>query len=226
MQPARIISLTIALACAISAQNPAATETPARISSSAVDNEFIRVTKVTQQPHQKTRPHQHSMNRVMIYLTPGTQVNDYQEGKKEVLNFKAGEALWSGAGGIHVAEVTSEAPITIVEMELRKASARGSATGLDPVKVDPKHYTLEFENQQVRVVRVKIGAHESTPMHQHVLNRVVVYLTDQNLRIIGSDGKVETQTRRAGDIVWGESVQHKEENLNGRPFEALMVELK
>ena len=94
------------------------------------------------------------------------------------------------------------------------------------MKVDPKHYTLEFENQQVRVVRVKIGAHESTPMHQHVLNRVVVYLTDQNLRIIGSDGKVETQTRRAGDIVWGESVQHKEENLNGRPFEALMVELK
>ena len=138
MQPARIISLTIALACAISAQNPAVTETPARISSSAVDNEFIRVTKVTQQPHQKTRPHQHSMNRVMIYLTPGTQVNDYQEGKKEVLNFKAGEALWSGAGGIHVAEVTSESPITIVEMELRKAERQGFGNWSGPSEGRPQ----------------------------------------------------------------------------------------
>ena len=92
------------------------------------------------------------MNRVMIYLTPGTQVNDYQEGKKEVLNFKAGEALWSASGGIHVAEATSEQPITIVEMELRKPSARDSATGLDPVNLDRIPYNFEFENQQVRAV--------------------------------------------------------------------------
>src|SRR4051812_25489044 len=110
MRTARTIPLIAALAGAVWAQNPPA----GRTSSSAVDNEQIRVTKVTQQPHLKTRPHEHKMNRVMLYLTPGTQVNDFEGGKKQVLNFKAGEVLWSPAGGIHVAEVTSDQPITIV----------------------------------------------------------------------------------------------------------------
>jgi uncharacterized RmlC-like cupin family protein len=226
MQPTRMLSILIALAGAIPAQNSAPKGTPGRTSSSAVENEFIRVTKVTQQPHQKTRPHQHNMNRVMVYLTPGTQVNDYQEGRKEVLHFKAGEPLWSPSGGIHVAEVTSDQPITIVEMELRKRSGKNPATALDPLKVDPKHYRLEFENDQVRVFRVRIGAHESAPLHEHVLNRVGVYLTGQNFRVTGADGKVETQTRKAGEIAWGEATKHKEENLSDQPFEAVVVELK
>ena len=93
--------MILAFAGVVAGQNP-----PSRTSASAVDNEQIRVIKVVQQPHQKTRPHQHNMNRVMLYLTAGTQVNDY-EGRKEVLNFEAGQALWSAAGGMHVAEVTS-----------------------------------------------------------------------------------------------------------------------
>jgi hypothetical protein len=31
----------------------------------------------------------------------------------------------------------------------------------DPVKVDAKHYTVEFENAQVRVLRIKYSPHES-----------------------------------------------------------------
>ena len=226
MQTARTVTILVALASAVSAQNPPAKGTTGRTSSSAVDNEYIRVTKVTQAPHQKTRPHEHKMNRVMVYLTPGMQVNEYQEGRKEVLDFKAGEALWSAAGGIHVAEVTSDQPITIVEMELRKPMGTNPATTLDPLKIDPKHYKLEFENEQVRVFRVKIGAHETAPLHEHVLNRVAVYLTDQNFRVTGADGKADMQTRQAGEIAWGQSAKHSEENLSDRPFEALIVELK
>jgi hypothetical protein len=32
----------------------------------------------------------------------------------------------------------------------------------DPVKVDAKHYTVEFENSQVRVLRIKYGPHEKS----------------------------------------------------------------
>jgi uncharacterized RmlC-like cupin family protein len=226
MTTAKTVTVLVALANAPWAQIPSAKGTPGRTSASAIDNEYIRVTKVTQAPHQKTRPHQHNMNRVMVYLTPGTQVNEYQDGKKEVLDFKAGEPLWSAAGGIHVAEVTSEQPITIVEMELRKHTGKDPATTLDPLKVDPRHYNLEFENSQVRVFRVKIGAHESAPLHEHVLKRVAVYLTDQNFRVTGADGKADAQIRHAGDIVSGEGVKHQEENISNKPFEALVVELK
>ena len=36
----------------------------------------------------------------------------------------------------------------------------------DPVTVDPKHYTVELENEKVRVVRIKYGPHEKSVMRQ------------------------------------------------------------
>ena len=54
----------------------------------------------------------------------------------------------------------------------------------------------------------------------------MVYLTDQNFRVTGADGKTETQNRHAGDIVWAEAGKHQEQNLSDKPFEAIVVELK
>src|SRR5580658_2398056 len=66
-------------------------------------------------------------------------------------------------------------------------SKRGDVA-LDPLKVDPKDYKLEFENSQVRVIRVKMAAGRNVPLHQHTLNRVLVYLTDQNGSMTTPDG--------------------------------------
>jgi hypothetical protein len=35
----------------------------------------------------------------------------------------------------------------------------------DPVHVDPRHYTVEFENDQVRGLRIRYGPHEKSVMH-------------------------------------------------------------
>ena len=43
----------------------------------------------------------------------------------------------------------------------------------DPVKLDPKHYSVELENDQTRVVRIKYRGHEKSPMHQHSRGVVV-----------------------------------------------------
>jgi len=64
------------------------------------------------------------------------------------------------------------------------------------------------------------------PMHEHSLNRVVVYITDQNFRVTTPDGKAETVQHKAGDVSWGGPTKHKEENLSDKPFEVLVVELK
>ena len=37
----------------------------------------------------------------------------------------------------------------------------------DPVEVDPKHYKVEFENDRVRVLRIRYGAREKSAMHGH-----------------------------------------------------------
>ncbi len=94
------------------------------------------------------------------------------------------------------------------------------------MRVDPKHYKIEFENDQVRVLRVTIGPHESTPLHQHAVNRVVTYLTNQDFRVTSQDGKVEQTKHSAGEVSWGGPATHKEENLSDKPFEVVVTELK
>ena len=100
------------------------------------------------------------------------------------------------------------------------------STALDPLRVDPKDYKLEFENSQVRVLRVKIGPRQSVPMHEYVLNHVVVYFTDQNVRETSPEGKAEVKQHKAGEFSWSGPSKHKIENLNDKPFEAAVVELK
>jgi len=113
-----------------------------------------------------------------------------------------------------------------VEVKKPGDPAKTPTSPLDPVKVASGNYHVEFENSQVRVVRVHMGPHQSVPLHQHMLNRVVVYLTDQNTRITPTDGNVENARHKAGEASWGGPTKHREENLKDTPFEAVVVELK
>jgi quercetin dioxygenase-like cupin family protein len=192
-----------------------------------LDNDQVRVLAVTDQPHVKTPLHEHKVNRVMVYLNAGKQEMT-QDGRKVLVAYKAGEAKWSVADGMHQAEVVSATPLQIVEVEIKTPGdpAKTINTPLDPVKVDKQDYKVEFENSQVRVVRVKLGAHRKVPEHEHQLNRVVVYLTDQNGSMTGSDGQTTTSQHKAGEVSWAGPAKHREENLMDKPFEAIVVELK
>jgi len=212
----RVVILGLAgLACVL-AQPPA-----------AIDNDQARVVVAHDQPHKKGAPHQHKLNRVMIYLQAGTQ-EFVSEGKKSTLSWKAGDVKWSPTGGVHTSEIISDSPVTMVEVEVKKPGdpSKKITTPLDPVKVDGKDYKVEFENDQVRVLRVKFGPHQGAPMHEHQLNRVVVYLTDQSTRLTSPEGKVETTAHKAGEYSWGGPTKHKEENLLDTPFEGIVVEFK
>jgi len=200
----------------------------AEASRTIVDNDQVRVIEVTVQPHEKTRLHDHKVNRVMIYLQAGRQNLDYQDGKRVVQEWKAGEAKWSPASGLHVAEIISDHPVTIVEVELKKPGdpAKRATGPLDPVKQAPQMYRVVFENDQVRVLHAKIVAPQTTPMHEHALNRVVAYLTDEKIRVTTPDGKTQIVERKAGEVGFSGPATHREENLNSTPFEVIAVELR
>ena len=213
----RLFAILLSAAAMLSAQN----------STVPIDNDRVRVTAIKQDPHINIPLHDHKLNRVMIYLDPGKQDLDYQ-GKKVHLVWKAGETKWSQASGMHTGEIISDNPVRVVEVELKKpgTSAKSTPVALDPLKILPKYYKLEYENDQVRVFRVKVGPHQALPLHEHARNRVTVFLTDHNFRVTPENGKVETQTHKVGDVTWGEPAKHKEENLSDKPFEVLVVELK
>ena len=193
-----------------------------------IDNDQARVVVAQDQPHQKGQLHQHKVNCVMIYLQAGRQEVTPEGGKKVTLQWKAGDVKWSPAGGMHTSQIVSDKPVTIIEVEVKKDGdpSKTVNTPLDPLKVDPKDYKLEFENSQVRVIRVKMAALKGVPLHEHVLNRVAVYLTDQNGSATTPDGQTTTAQHKAGDFSWGGPVKHTEQNKMDHAFEEILVEFK
>ena len=192
----------------------------------SIDNDQARVTVAHDQPHKKGSLHEHKLDRVMIYLQAGRQQIAPQGGAPYTLEWKAGDVKWSPASGMHTSEIVSDNPVTIVEIEVKKPGvpSRKITTPLDPLKVAPQAYKLEFQNDKVRVVRVHMDANKGVPLHEHQLNRVVVYLTDQNGSMTTPDGQTTVAQHKAGEFSWGLPVKHVEQNNQSHPFDAIMVE--
>ena len=208
------------LACAL----PLAAAT----SETLVKNDQVEIVKVLAEPAHKTRDHEHKINRVMIYLDAGGQTTTYTEGTVVEQPWKAGEAFWSPTEGPHRVSYNTTAPVGLVKVELQQNHPLGSAPlgPLDPLEVDPAHYAVEFENEQVRVIRVKIPAGAAAPMHAHVRSRAVIYLTPAEFEATLADGSTVKSSYKRGDVVWADTpVQHSEVNRGG-DFEGVVVELK
>jgi quercetin dioxygenase-like cupin family protein len=110
-------------------------------------------------------------------------------------------------------------------MALALAVMAVPARAQDPVKVDPKHYKVEFENDQVRILRVTYGAHEKSVMHEHP-NAVAVFLTDGQSKFTLPDGKTQDAPIKAGTTMWTPAGKHLPENVGDKPFELILVEMK
>jgi hypothetical protein len=63
-------------------------------------------------------------------------------------------------------------------------------------------------------------------MHEHAVNRVTVFLTDQEFRVTDPQGNVSVVKHKAGDAVWGTPISHREENVSDQAFEVVAVEIK
>jgi mannose-6-phosphate isomerase-like protein (cupin superfamily) len=196
-------------------------------SGALLENSDVRITRALEKAHVKGNFHDHKVNRVMVYLQSGTQRFEYQDGRQpQVFDWKAGQVVWSPAEGMHSPEVVSDAPFNIIEMELKKPGAGKAASGpRDALKLDGKHFKLEFENDQVRVLRMKLGPHEATPVLEQSRNSVAIFLTDAAARTTDSRGVVASVTHKAGDVSWETPVTQKIENVSDVPLEMVLVEL-
>lgn len=97
--------------------------------------------------------------------------------------------------------------------------------GEDAVIADPKHYTVEFENDKVRIIRIKYGPGEKSVMHTHGPN-VAVFLTENLTRMTLPDGTSPEGSTEIGQAQWSDAEEHLPENLSDKPLEVVLVELK
>jgi hypothetical protein len=87
----------------------------------------------------------------------------------------------------------------------------------------PANAVVEFENESIVVVRIRMAPGEKTPMHDITSARLVVWLTDALLRDTHPDGSANETHRRAGEIDWVGVQRHAGENLSHEPLEFLAI---
>ena len=204
------VLFTLLLSSSLRAQNAPA---PAAITPK-LDNPQVRVIVATLQPRTPSIANAgHATDRVLIYLDDGVMTR--KEGDQTAkIEFHRGDVRWRPASGAYTAENISDHPIRILEVDL-KGPPKGPlpVTKLDPVVVDAPHYKVAFENERVRVLRIHFGPQEKSPMHEHDLNRVVLYLNDQG-------------ASKTDDVRIAGPGTHTEENASAQPADRIAVELK
>jgi uncharacterized RmlC-like cupin family protein len=180
-----------------------------------IETPRVRALVVTEQPNHKSALHEHKNNRVLIYLGDGQMNYTSPDGKVEKIKFKKGDVRWDPASGPHISENPGDKPFQMLEIELRDKpqSPPPVISSLDPLKIDPKHYSLVLDNDYVRVLRVRFGPNEKGMEHTHTFENIVVYLTDQAR---GKMGEMRLDGPRT----------HTEENPLDHPVERISIDLK
>ena len=174
--------------------------------------------------------HQHPPpGAVIVFLTDRDNQLTYFDGTVKTFHNPAGDVIWS-APTVHQSENLSGARFAAVQIEPRPAANPRPfpEESTDAVTVDPMHYQVVAENEWIRAIRLTVGAHEKLRMHKHpATGAVVVYLTDQNMRQYHADGTSRESHYKAGTVRWVEpDAAHQDENLGGKPFRLIRIELK
>lgn len=221
---------SLMIASLVLASVPALAQDPVKVAANqckvAFENDYVRVLSWSVSPHGKTAMHEHPAL-VSVSLSAGKTRFTSPDGKTREVASKAGQATWSDPDK-HSSEALGDKAGGIIQVELKKRPGAGMtalAPAEDSVAVDPKHYKLEFQNDRVRVLRIKYGPGERSVMHVHPAN-VAVILTGGQSKMTLPDGKANVLDMKAGEVQWADKEKHLPENSGSKPFELILVELK
>src|SRR5262245_64401099 len=110
----------------------------------------------------------------------------------------------------------------VLSVSASTSTARNAAQRLpDAVAADSKHYKVEFENDIVRVLRVRLDAGDATPRHAHAAY-CAIEITDSSLK----EGDGPTSESKAGQVFCGDATSHGPRNIGKALAESVVVEFK
>ena len=190
-----------------------------------IENQWVRVLRVTQAPHDKSPMHVHPAS-VVVYLTDLHQKITGADGRTHELRKKAWDVAYFDATK-QSEENISDKLIEAIVVELKPGAPKaiGWPVKLDPVKLDSKHHPVPFENDRVRVLHTILDPHVKSPQHEHP-SYVVVYLTELHTTQTLPDGRKVDNPRRPGEIAWRDALKHETENIGDKRAEEIQIELK
>ena len=162
---------------------------------------------------------------VGVYLTDATVEMVLPDGETLPVQSEAGQHEFYPAGQ-HLPKNVGEQPLELVLVELKTgATGPDIPAGQDSTAVDPDHYTTEFENDRVRILRIAYGPGDESVMHYHP-DTVAVFLTDHAVQMTMPDGSTSEVTASAGDALFIPAGPHRPKNISDGLWELVLVELK
>jgi quercetin dioxygenase-like cupin family protein len=192
------------------------------------ENDAVRIVRIKYGAGEESVMHYHP-DSVAVFVTDIQAQMTSSDGSTADIAASAGEAVFSSAGE-HLPKNSSDSAWEVVEVELKpRDSAEAASDGPDPTVVDADHYTThyttEFENESVRIVRIAYGAGEASVMHYHP-DSVAVFVTNHLVQMTMPDGSIEEIAAAAGDAIFIPGGQHLPKNVANSGWELVLIELK
>jgi quercetin dioxygenase-like cupin family protein len=214
------LSLAVRLAAQAAPPGPVAAD-PARYAVVA-ENDVAVMIRAKFPAGAKSVMHSHPAGCVIFYKdaklkttspTGAVRTHEYRAG--DVTCSDAHSHLPENVGGdtefvqLHLKNRTSFEPVQTGRSLVYPARIKAP----DPIDADPSHYFVQFENDMVRLARIKVPGGVKTPMHAH-LAYCIVEIRDMETGV------------KAGDASCGNAMAHESFNNAKSVNEAITIEFK
>ncbi len=209
------------LLAAQAASRDAVAADPARYSV-LYENDIAQLLRVKYPAGARSVMHNHPAGCAIFYKDATLKVTS-PAGEVRTHDYRAGD-VWCGDAHSHAPEnVGKDTEFIQVHLKNRKTfdhlqtgrslvyPARIKAP--DPIDADPAHYFVQFENDVVRLARIKVPGGVKTPMHAH-LAYCIVEIRDMETGV------------KAGDSSCGNAMAHESLNTAKSVNEAITIEFK
>ena len=193
-------------------------------STRVLENDLVTVTHTRYPAGATSEMHAHG-DRVNVFLTDLAVHVTTGEGEEFEATREVGTAVWSEATS-HALRAISDFDVVVVELR-GEGGTPVPISPSDATRVAAAHHTVEFENDEVRIVRVKLAPGERTASHAHSLPAVAVLLGDARIRVTDDAGQAQVVDRHRGEVRWMDPVgPHTVENVGETELLAIRVEVK
>jgi quercetin dioxygenase-like cupin family protein len=186
------------------------------------ENELARMIRVKYPKGAKSVMHSHPAGCAIFYKDAKFKLTA-QTGESRTVEFRAGDVSCSDAYSHLPENVGDDTEFVLVHLKNRKTfdhlqTGRSLVVPSQPnvpdaIDIDPAHYSVVFENDVVRLTRIKAPGGVSTPRHAHLAYCIV--------EIRDMEGSV-----RAGDASCGNAMAHASTNTTKSLNEAITIEFK
>lgn len=188
------------------------------------ENDAVRIVRIKYGAGEESVMHYHP-DSVAVFVTDIEAQMTTPDGSTTEIAASAGDAVFNPAGE-HLPKNNADSALEVLEIELKpRDSANGESGGPDATVVDADHYTTEFENESVRIVRIAYDAGEESVMHYHP-DSIAVFVTDHLVQMTMPDGSTNEIAAAAGDAIFIPGGQHLPKNISDSAWELVLIELK